>query len=150
MSAHLLITNDRDKLLVLHPANAPERWYLPGGVVEQNESPLDAARREAREELGLDLVVRESDLLSVEWIKATRPRRRNRLAFLFAGPLLTAFDTARIKVPNEELDRWRWASRAEARAVLHPVVAAQVVVPLAQRERAVYCEIRHGTKQRTP
>ncbi|MET8694142.1 NUDIX hydrolase [Streptomyces bauhiniae] len=142
MAAYLLIASATDELLVVHPANAPEQWHLPGGIVEQHESPLDTARREALEVLGLDLNLRESDLLSVEWIKASRPRRRNRLAFLFAGPVLTAADTEHIRVQNEELDGWRWASRAEARAVLHPAVAAQVALPLERPGRALYCEIR--------
>ncbi|GIJ67012.1 NUDIX domain-containing protein [Virgisporangium ochraceum] len=35
-------------------ANYPGRWDLPGGHVEPGESPRDAARRELREEIGVD------------------------------------------------------------------------------------------------
>ena len=41
-------------------------WSLPGGVVDDNEPPADAAVREVREELGHE-VVGEAKLLSVQW-----------------------------------------------------------------------------------
>ena len=41
-------------------------WSLPGGVVDDNEPPADAAIREVREELGHE-VLTEAKLLSVQW-----------------------------------------------------------------------------------
>lgn len=41
---------------------------IPGGVAEHDESPLDACRREIREELGFELAI--GDLLVVDWVPA--------------------------------------------------------------------------------
>ena len=41
-------------------------WELPGGIVEPSETPRDAAIREVREELGIDLAV--GRLLVVDWL----------------------------------------------------------------------------------
>ncbi|MEU2789321.1 NUDIX hydrolase [Streptomyces sp. NPDC007100] len=150
MTAAVLITNTSDSLLVLHPANpdtanleqANAPWQLPGGIVEPPESPLDAVRREAREELGLDLDLGEGDLFAVEWLQATRPGRRNRLAFLFAGPTLLQADTSRITLQREEVDEWRWATRLEAYEMLHPAIVRRIVSPL-RSVGAIYRETRH-------
>ncbi|MFD5231036.1 NUDIX domain-containing protein [Streptomyces qaidamensis] len=143
MTAAVLITNPGDDLLIVHPAKDDAPWQLPGGIVEQGESPVDAVRREGREELGLDLDITEHDLFAVEWLQATRPGRRDRFAFLFAGPVLHPADTDRITLQREELDAWRWAPRAEAQELLHPAIAARIVGPLQTPGSAVYRETRH-------
>ncbi|BAU83097.1 hypothetical protein SLA_2164 [Streptomyces laurentii] len=141
VTAAVLITNPRDQLLIVRPAKDGAAWHLPGGIVEQCESPLDAARREGREELGLDLDVKEHDLFAVEWLQATRPERRDRLAFLFAGPVLHPHDTDQIVLQRDELAAWRWATRTEAASLLHPAVAARIVGPL-HPGNALYRETR--------
>jgi 8-oxo-dGTP pyrophosphatase MutT (NUDIX family) len=44
------------RILLVNPNYKPD-WDMPGGMAEANESPLDAARREIREELGLALTI---------------------------------------------------------------------------------------------
>ena len=62
-----LIRNREGLILFLEPTYKPT-LEIPGGVAEQNESPLDACRREVREEIGLDIEI--GGLLVVDWVPA--------------------------------------------------------------------------------
>ena len=44
-------------IVLIERKNPPHGWALPGGFVEANESVLQAAVREAREETGLDVII---------------------------------------------------------------------------------------------
>ena len=51
-----VIISDLDgAVLLLRHSYGPDSWALPGGGLKRGEDPLDAARREVREELGMDL-----------------------------------------------------------------------------------------------
>jgi 8-oxo-dGTP diphosphatase len=50
-----VLTRDGEILLVRHTYADRRRWELPGGGIKRREQPLDAARRETREELGIDV-----------------------------------------------------------------------------------------------
>lgn len=50
-----VIARGEDVLLVRHTYGRRHQWELPGGGVKRGESPLEAARREIKEELGLEL-----------------------------------------------------------------------------------------------
>ena len=48
-----VIFDDRRRVLILERADVPGAWQFPQGGLEEGESPLRAARREAAEETGL-------------------------------------------------------------------------------------------------
>jgi 8-oxo-dGTP pyrophosphatase MutT (NUDIX family) len=50
-----VLTRDGDVLLVRHTYGDRSRWELPGGGIKRRERPVDAARREIDEELGIEV-----------------------------------------------------------------------------------------------
>ncbi|TMG45098.1 MAG: NUDIX domain-containing protein [Chloroflexi bacterium] len=72
---------DRDRQVLLCHRRDFDVWNLPGGGVEDNEAPWDAAVRETREEVGVDIeVVR---LTGLYW----KPKSSD-LVFNFEGRII--------------------------------------------------------------
>ncbi len=89
----------RDDLLLIQRARAPwlGAWSLPGGRLEPGESTEDCARREIREELGLNAF-------------ALRPVRVMRIGE-GGRARLQVFATQGFEgeiVPSDEITAWRW------------------------------------------
>ena len=62
--AHALIKIDGKYLIIRRtkikrgkPNSLPEYWDIPGGMVEEGEMPKDAAIRETKEEVNLDITI---------------------------------------------------------------------------------------------
>ena len=60
-SVAVLIRDDGGRVLLVRHVEG--RWQLPGGAVDPDERPEDAARREAREEAGIEIEI--ADVLGV-------------------------------------------------------------------------------------
>jgi 8-oxo-dGTP pyrophosphatase MutT (NUDIX family) len=81
VSADVLVRDSAGRVLLVDPEYKPD-WDLPGGMVEANEPPHEAAQRELREELGLNLPV--SRPLVIDWV-SPHGVWDDLLAFVFDG-----------------------------------------------------------------
>ncbi|MGI9184638.1 MAG: NUDIX hydrolase [Solirubrobacteraceae bacterium] len=97
-----LITH-RDRILLVRHTYGPRGWDLPGGTMRRGESPLQTARREMSEELGIE----GADWLPVGQVRG-RESRRNDTIYCFA----TELPRPGVTPDPGELATARWFPRA--------------------------------------
>ncbi|MFD4247085.1 NUDIX domain-containing protein [Streptomyces sp. NPDC058525] len=131
-SASVLFTDAGGRILLVRPAYGNTRcWQLPGGGIDSDlgETPRAAARREVREEIGLDLA--PGRLLAVDW--SHKPGRLARVRFLYDGGVLDAPALARVRVDPAELLAWRTATPGELRDLVKPSLRRRIKAALTVR-----------------
>ncbi|MGD0244259.1 MAG: NUDIX hydrolase [Streptosporangiaceae bacterium] len=128
-AAGALFTDHDGRVLLVKP-NYREHWSLPGGIMEQDEPPHEACRREILEELGLDIVA--DRLLVVGWAGLEGRRPRPVMHFVFDGGTL-ASDVS-IRLQAEELDDYRFVEPADLDEYLPALISARVVAAVRGRE----------------
>ena len=84
MAAGVLLRDDSGRVLLVEPAYK-DYWEVPGGCVEADESPYDAAVREVKEELGLSIA--PGRLLVADWVPP-RPDRTEGVIFVYDGGIV--------------------------------------------------------------
>jgi 8-oxo-dGTP diphosphatase len=126
VAADVIIRNQAGRILLVNPNYKPD-WDVPGGMAEANESPLDAARREIQEELGLALTFRS--LLCIDWVPSHGPWD-DTLVFVFDGGILTPAQVDTITMSDRELDAFNFFTNDEAAELLRPYVWSRTAVAL--------------------
>ena len=124
-SCGTVIVNPSGELLLCHVTNT-SRWDIPKGMQDPGESPLEAARRELREEAGLMFEAAcFNDLGSFVY----RPEKRLHL-FLVRAPVgllslahlscSSFFIDTTTGIETPEVDCFRWARRSEIEGLCWP------------------------------
>ena len=126
VAADVIFRDSADRILLVDPDYKPD-CDLPGGMAEANEPPLEAARREVKEELGLDS--RIGNLLCVDWVSPHGPWD-DTLMFVFDGGVLSPDQIAALQLIDGELSGYKFCAEEEASAALRPYVWRRVQAAL--------------------
>ena len=104
MGAGCLFLDEQGDILLVKPTYKPG-WEIPGGYVEQYESPKQCCQREIHEELGLNRMI--GDLLVVDYNAETEEKSES-LMFIFDGGTLTPSEINAIQLCRDELSVFRF------------------------------------------
>jgi 8-oxo-dGTP pyrophosphatase MutT (NUDIX family) len=114
----------KDKILLAHPTRSSDNmWGIPKGKVEDDETLLDTALRETREEIGLN--VPKETIINIETPRLIEYRnKKNRIykkVYYFISKVddLSILNLESESIPKEklqlrEIDKARFFTRTEA------------------------------------
>lgn len=122
------LIRDRDGLILfLEPTYKPT-LEIPGGIANANESPLQACRREVREEIGIDVDI--SGTLVVDWIPESGPWHDG-VMFIFDGGVLDEEAIGKIRLDPSEARSCHFLPLEAAMQRLRPSMARRLAIAQA-------------------
>jgi ADP-ribose pyrophosphatase YjhB (NUDIX family) len=128
-SAGALVFDRFGRLLVLKPTYK-SGWTIPGGVMEDDETPWQACRREVLEECGIHV---DSGRLACVDTRPAKPGRPLSLRFLFDCGRLPELNLGDVVLQREEISEARLAKPGDALGLLRPAVQRRAQVALTSR-----------------
>jgi len=117
----VLVEGDDDQVLLIRHSYRTN-WGLPGGLLARRESPQEAARREVREEIGLEVELTGPGRLVID------PEAR-RLDFVFRARPGTPGPRVTVRPTSPEILEVRWFGRDAL-----PALQAETAAALAALE----------------
>ncbi len=143
-AAGALVRDDAGRVLLVEPTYKPV-WEVPGGVVEADETPLTACRREVLEELGLDDgALPVGRLLIVDWCLSQHGAPALRL--LYDGGTLPA--ERELRLPPAELASARFVELDDVDSLCSPALALRVRAAVRALAEGVVLELEDGRERR--
>jgi 8-oxo-dGTP pyrophosphatase MutT (NUDIX family) len=116
MGAHVIFLDEEGRLLLVKPSYR-DHWSIPGGMIEEGESPRTGAIREIKEEIGLDCP--KPTFLSIDYI-SHNGTKTEALQFTFFGGVLNKKQAEAVKVDNKEIVDFKFLPIPEALQMFHP------------------------------
>lgn len=111
-SAAMIIENEAGEVLVVK-AGYKKHWTFPGGIIDPGESPLEAAIRETREEVGLQL-----DASDVQFVSVAHRRSHVADSYQFIFRTTTPYDGMQpIALQATEIEDYAFVSKEEVRSI---------------------------------
>ncbi len=143
MASAALLLNEHAEVLIVKPIYR-EHWLLPGGGVEEEESPKQACMREVREELGLDIPA--GKLLCVDY-KVQQGTRKEGIEFVFFGGVLKEETRGQIQLQREELQESRFVRTEEATKLLNPWSARRLPFAIRALQEGITIYLEDGQER---
>ncbi|WP_211367253.1 NUDIX domain-containing protein [Pseudonocardia kunmingensis] len=136
MAASMLLTDPAGAMLIVKPTYKPG-WEIPGGAVEDGESPRVAAVREVAEELGIART--PGALLVIDHVPADRQRTEG-LIVVFDGGQID--DPSTLVLAYAELSEYAFVTPDRLGDHLPPLQNRRALAALRARadERTIYLE----------
>ncbi len=119
MASGVIFTNSAGQVLIVKPTYK-DGWEIPGGMIEENESPVQACTREIKEELGFDFI--PGKLLCVDYL-SNSDGRGDRIMFIFEGGDIGERE---ILLPKDELSEFRFIDMNEVPNLFHKRLARRI------------------------
>jgi 8-oxo-dGTP diphosphatase len=140
VAAGALFVDEQDRVMLVRPTYKPY-WDVPGGYVEEGESPLQACIREVAEELGLRVQI--TTLLTVDW--APHPDEGDKMLFLFDGGRLSADQVDAIVFRDGEIGEFVFADDSQLDGLTIPRLARRIRATMQARRHMRITYLEHGT-----
>ena len=122
MGAGVIFQDRTGKVLLLKPSYK-EYWTIPGGAVENDESPLEACIREAKEEIGINVTIK--GLILVDYLHSNGDVDEN-LQWIFNGGILGKRLASNIKVDGKEILDYKFMAIEDAVKMLGSKLARRL------------------------
>lgn len=138
MGAGCLFFNERNDVLLVKPTYKPV-WEIPGGVVEQDESPKQCCQREVLEEIGLRREI--GRLLVIDYNHRCEAKTES-LMFVFEGGTLSESEISAIQLQEDELSTFAFFSQDAFPEAMTKTLQNRVLSAWQQRSKnqAIYLE----------
>lgn len=135
-SAGVLCVHD-GKILLLQ-STYENKWTIPGGMIEENESPLMAARRECEEEIGFAPEI--TGLACMDYSIPRESFKGDSYHFLFRAEPFTEDDVSNILLNPSEHSYFEFLEPEEALKRLVNPLRERVATALKLRGKPAYLE----------
>ena len=137
MGVGALIFNDRDEILLVKPTYK-DHWSFVGGVVDANESPMQACVREVKEEIGLDV---DAEFVSVVYQPETDEKTES-LQFVFDAGTISQDQINKIEIDCKEIGEYKFYKIKDAISVLSETASHRLQQSLEaiKNNQAIYLE----------
>ena len=136
MGSGVILQNSKGEVLLLKPTYK-DHWEIPGGVVEEHESPKETAEREVFEEIGLHIEIRSC--LVIHYRSASEDRDESIMFVFDAGVLV---DGVELTLEEKEIAEAKFVSFQDAMVMTGKYIATRF--PFCEQalkeKRTIYLE----------